>query len=67
MYILQNDQHSKSSLHSSPYTVTFFFPVMRTFKIYSVSVYNMILLTVVTMLYLIFPGLIYLITGSLYL
>ena len=46
------------------------FFMMRTLKIYSLSsfqMYNTVLLTVVSMLYVTFPGLIYLITGSLYL
>ena len=43
---------------------------METFKIYSLSnfqICNTVLLTLVTMLYVTSPGLIYLITGSLYL
>ena len=47
----------------------FFFLVMRTFKIYSLSNFqlcNTISLTVVTMLYLTSPGLISFITRSLY-
>ena len=45
------------------------FYLMRTFKIYCLSssqIYKAILLTIVIMLYIIFPELIYLITGSLY-
>ena len=47
-----------------------FFPVMKTFKIYSLinfQIYTTILLTIVTMLYITSPGPIYFITGSLYL
>ena len=43
--------------------------MMGTFKIYSISnsqIHNMVLLTVVTMLYLSFLGLTYLIAVSLY-
>ena len=42
---------------------------MRAFKTYSVNnfqIYNTVLLAIVTMLYITSPGLIYLITGSLY-
>ena len=45
------------------------FSVMRTFKIYSLSnfqVYNTVLLTIITMLFIRSPELIHLITGSLY-
>ena len=44
--------------------------VMRIFKIYSLSnfqICNTVLLTIVTMLYIIFPWFIYFITGNLYL
>ena len=47
-----------------------FFLVIRTFKIYSPSnfqIYSKILLTFVTKLYTIYPERMYLITGSLYL
>ena len=69
IYIV-NNHHNKSSWHSSPYVVTNFFPVIRTFKIYSprnFQIYNTVLLTIVTMLCITFPWLIYFITGSLYL
>ena len=50
-------------------TVTNFFLVMKTFKIYSLSSFQIhsTLLTIVTMLYIISPELTYHITGSLYL
>ena len=47
-----------------------FFLVMKTLKIYSFSnfhVYDTVSLTIVTMLFITSPGLIYFITGSLYL
>ena len=45
------------------HTVIFFFLVMRTFKTYSLlnfQIYNTVLLTIVTMLYITSPELIYL-------
>ena len=48
----------------------FLFLVMRTFKIYSLSNFQIcktVCLTIVTILYITFPRLIYLITGRLYL
>ena len=68
--ILQNDHHNKSNYHLSPYIVTEFFLVMITFKIYSVrkfQIYDTVLVTVIIMLYVTFPGLTYFIPGSLYL
>ena len=44
--------------------------MVRNFKIYSLSnfqIYHKVLLTIVTLLYVISPGIIYFITGSLYL
>ena len=52
------------------HTVRNFFLVMRTFKTLSLrnfQIWNLVLLTIVTMLHSISPGLIYFITGSLYL
>ena len=54
--------------HPSLQAITMIFLVIRIFKIYSLSnfeVYNTIVLTIVTMLYIISPELIHLITGSL--
>lgn len=51
-------------------TVTMFLLMMRIFKIYSLSnsqIYNTVLLTIVTMLYITPLGLICFITGSFYL
>ena len=57
--ILRNDHHTKSIQHSSPHTVNkFLFLVMRTFKICCLSnlqIYNTVLLTLVTMSYIISP------------
>ena len=61
MYMLQNDLHHKSSC-LSPHIATEIFIVVRTFKIYSLSnfqIYNIVLLTRVTPLYTTIPGLIY--------
>ena len=66
VYIMKSLQ---SNYHLSPHTVTIFFLVMRTLKIYCLSnfqIYNTELSTVVTMLYMTSHG-IYFITGSLYL
>ena len=69
IYVLQNDyQHSLANTCIITHNYHFFF-VVRTFEIHSLSnfqVYNTLLLTVVTMLYLRSPELIPLITGSLY-
>ena len=49
LYRLQNDHHSKSRYHPSPSKVTYFFLLMRTFKIYYLSnfqVCNTIILTI---------------------
>ena len=57
------------NIHHHTY-VNFFFLVMRGLKIYSLSnfqIYNIVLLTRVTLLYVTSPGLIYFITGTLYL
>ena len=64
--LLWNDHHCESCLHPSPYVLTHFFLVMRTFKICSLNVwmYNTVLLTRVTILYIVSPGLIYLVTAS---
>lgn len=56
--------------HLIEFTKNLFFPGMKTFSIYMLSnfqTYHMILLTQVIMLYIVSPGFIYLITGSLYL
>ena len=37
LYTLQNDHHGKSRYHPSPSKVTYFFLLMRTFKIYYLS------------------------------
>ena len=52
------------------YSYTIFLLVMKTYKIYSLSnfqIYSLVLLTVVTLLYIASPGLINSITGSVYL
>ena len=52
------------------YSYTIFLLVMKAYKIYSLSnfqIYSSVLLTVVTLLYIASPGLIYSITGSVYL
>ena len=68
LYVLQNDHHiSLVNIHH--HTVTICFLVMRTFKIYSLSnlpIYNTVLLTIVTILYIISPRLMYLVSGSWY-
>ena len=66
---IADDGHSKFSL-STHIVKKMFFLAMRTFKMYCLSKFqkcNIVLLTVVTMWYIIFPELICLITGSLYL
>ena len=63
-----NFYQNKCNLYPS-IQFTHFFLVMETFKIYFVSnfqIYNTVLLTIVTVLYITFPGLIYFIAGSLY-
>ena len=68
MYISWNDHQNKYSYHPSPHTVIIFFLVMRSFKIYSLSnfqIYNKVSLTVVTMLYTTSPGDIYFILTTL--
>lgn len=70
MHILQNDYHSRFSSTSITSHSYKFFLVVRTFKISSLSNFqidNIVLLTKATMLYIAFPGLIYLTTRSLYL
>lgn len=69
---LQNDHQNKSNHHPSSWTVTkfflFFFLVKRTFKIYLFSKFqicNTALLTVVPMLYIASPGLMYFIAGPM--
>ena len=67
LYILQSDPHSKST--SLTTDLQFFFLAMKTFKIYSLSnfqIYNRVSLITVTMVYATFPWLIYFITESLY-
>ena len=52
------------------HSYNFFWGRNRTFKIYSLSnfqIYNTVLLTIITMLCITVPGLLYLVTGSLYL
>ena len=51
-----------------PTQLQFFFLVIRTFKVHSLSnfqIYNTVLLTIITMLHIIAPGLTYFTTGSL--
>ena len=78
--VLLNDYHNKVSYTSSHIVHTYNVCVCvcvcvrerereKTFKIHSLSnfqIYNTVLLTVVTMLYITSPGLIHLITGCLY-
>ena len=55
LYTLRNDHHNKSRYHLSPYKVTKFFLVMRTFNIYCFSnfpVCSTKLLTIFTMVYI---------------
>ena len=50
---MENDCHNKSSHHLSPSIATKFFFMMRTFKIYSLSnfqIYNTVLLTIVSII-----------------
>lgn len=68
MYILQNDY--QSSYHLSPHTVKVLFLGWNLSKIYSLNnfqVYSALSLTIVTVLCIIYPQLMYLITESLYL
>lgn len=56
MYILENDHHSKFTKQPLPHIVTILF--LRTFKIYclrSFQRYNAVMLTIVTMLWIISP------------
>ena len=69
LYTLRNDHHNKSRYHLSPYKVTKFFLLMRTFNIYCFSnfpVCNTKLLTISTMVYITSFWFIYSITWSLY-
>ena len=68
MHILWNDHHNKSSEHPSPHIVKLFL-VMRTKPRSALlkTVKYKILLTSVTMLYIIFPEVIYLLAGNVYL
>ena len=53
--LLQNDYHNKSRYHPSPCIVTKFLFLVITFKIYSLSnfqICNTVLLTIVTMVYI---------------
>ena len=54
-------------IHHHIWLHVFFFPMMRTFKIYSLSSFRILVLITVTMLYITSPGWTYFITGSLYL
>ena len=72
--LLLNDYHNKVTIitHPSPHIITFFFCVciVRTTEIYSFShfqLYNRVLLTIVTILYVNSPKCIHLISGCLYL
>ena len=70
LYILLNDHHDKSSYHVPPYIVTKFFFLwwgLLRFTLRNFKTHNIVLLTIVTMLYFTSPWLIYFITGILYL
>ena len=64
LYVLQNDHHNKSNYPWPPYTakkMTLFLPVVRAFKINSFrdfQIYNIVLLTIFTLLYITSPWLI---------
>lgn len=67
--VLQNNHHNMSSWHLSPYILLSFL-VMRTFKFYSLSNFQIcstLLLTIITALFITSLWLIHSITGSLYL
>ena len=64
-YILWNDHHNKSLTSVTTHSYKIFFLMGRTFKLYSPS--NIVLLTIVTMLYVTSPWRTYFISGSLYL
>lgn len=67
MYISWNNYHNKLAFITSHSSIFFF--LMRTFKICCLSnfeIYSMVLLTVVTMVYIISPEIIHLITRSLF-
>ena len=69
MSLLQNVYHDKLTWSTS-HSHTFFFPVVRTFKMNSLSnfqIHARASLAIFPMLYMVPPGLIYLITGSLFL
>ena len=69
-YILQNDHRNKSNYDLPLQSYGTFVLVIRSFKIYSLSSFqicNSVLLTIVAMLYIVSPRLIYFITESLYL
>ena len=68
-YILQNDYHSKISYTSIISYNYLYLCVVKTFKIYSLNnfrVYNIVLLTIITMLCIASPELFHLIMGNLY-
>ena len=68
LYVLQNS-YNNSSYYPSPY-MQYIFLMMRTFKIYSLNnfqICNTVLLTLVAILYITSPWLIYHISGNLYL
>ena len=67
MHILWNDHHNKSSEHPSPHIVKLFL-VMRTKpRSALLKTVKYKILTSVTMLYIIFPEVIYLLAGNVYL
>lgn len=69
IYIYQNDLDNKFSYYSSLHIVTHLLPVMKTFKVdflNNFQIYDMLLLTIITMLYIISPECIFIITGVLY-
>ena len=69
LYVLQNDYYNVYK-YPSPHIVTIFFlwvELLRSISLSSFQMYNIALLTIVTMWYITFPQLIYFISGSLYL
>ena len=69
LYVLQNDYHRINLVNNiCLLNIGKFFVVvvMKTFRIYF-QICNIVLFTIVTMLYIVTPGLIYFTTGNLYL
>ena len=65
-YILQNDHHSKSSSHSSPYMITNFFSYDENFYdlLSTFQIYDTVWLIIITMRYITSLCLIYFLAGS---